>query len=103
MSNAPVFSWAFKGPCKRIYNIKQQTVACNMSLRHARSFSAMCSVARLFLRVAYVGSLLKERDIHSLQGACSFAWLISDLYLKNEAYTVCRALVPSRGICRIFA
>ena len=38
-------------------------------------------VARLFLRVAYVGFLLKERGIHS----------------------VCSALVPSRGSCRIFA
>ena len=49
-----------------MYNIKQQTVACCMSFRHARSFSAMYSVARLFLRVAYVGSLLKERGIHSV-------------------------------------
>ena len=66
MSNAPVFSWAFKGPCKRMYNIKQQTVACRMSLRHARSFSSMFSVARLFLPAPYVGSLVKERGIHSV-------------------------------------
>ena len=26
-----------------------------------------------------------------------------DLCLKNEAYTVCRALVCSCGLCRIFA
>ena len=83
MSNAPVFSCAFKGPCKRMYNIKLQTVACCMSLRHARSFSAMCCVVsykpRLFVRVAYVGSLLKERGLRSVQGGCSFAWLMSDL------------------------
>ena len=35
--------------------------------------------------------------------ACSFAWLMPGFYLKNEAYTVCRALVPSRDLCRIFA
>ena len=49
-----------------MYNIKQQTVACRMSLRHARSFSSICSVARFFLRAPYVGSLLKERGIHSV-------------------------------------
>ena len=49
-----------------MYNIKQQTVAFRMSLRHARSFSSMCSVARFFLRAPYVGSLLKERGIHSV-------------------------------------
>ena len=38
-------------------------------------------VGSLFLRVAYAGSLLKERGIHSVQ----------------------RALVPSRGLCWIFA
>ena len=38
-------------------------------------------VGRLFLRVAYVGSLLMERGIHSMKGACSFAWLMSDLCL----------------------
>ena len=27
---------------------------------------------------------------------------MTDLCLKNEAYTVCSALVPSRGLCRIF-
>ena len=37
-------------------------------------------VERLFLGVADDGSLL-----------------------KNEVYTVCSALVPSRGLCRIFA
>ena len=30
-------------------------------------------------------------------------WLMSDLYLKNEAYAVCRVLVPLRGLCWIFA
>ena len=60
-------------------------------------------VARLFLRVAYVGSLLIERGIHSVQRACFFAWLVSDLCLQNKVYTVCSALVPSRGLCRIFA
>ena len=29
-----------------------------------------------------------------MQGACSLTWLMSDLCLKNEAYTVCRVLVP---------
>ena len=52
-----------------MYNIKQQTVACCMSLRHARSFSAMCSVVshkpRLFVRMAYVGSYRKERGLRS--------------------------------------
>ena len=57
--------------------------------------SILC-VERLFLGVADDGSLLKERGIHSVQRACSFAWLMSDLYLQNEAYTVCRALVPWR-------
>lgn len=33
----------------------------------------------------------------------SIAWLLSDLCLKNEAYAVCRELVPSRGLRRIFA
>ena len=60
-------------------------------------------VARLFLCVAYVGSLLIERGIHSVQRACSFSWLMSDLCLQNEAYTVCSVLVPSRGLCWIFA
>ena len=35
--------------------------------------------------------------------ACSFAWLMPGLCLKNEVYTECRALVPSRDLCRIFA
>ena len=35
--------------------------------------------------------------------ACSFAWLMPGLCLKNEAYTLCRAPVPSRGSYRIFA
>ena len=60
-------------------------------------------VVRLFLRVAYVGSLFIERGIHSVQRACFFAWLVSDLCLQNKVYTVCSALVPSRGLCRIFA
>ena len=38
-------------------------------------------LARLFLRVAYAGSLLKERGIQSVQRACSFALLMSDLCL----------------------
>ena len=41
-------------------------------------------VARLFLGAAYVGSLLIERGIHSVLRACSFAWLMSDLCLKNN-------------------
>ena len=28
---------------------------------------------------------------------------MSDLYLKNEAYAVCRVLIPLRGLCWIFA
>ena len=28
---------------------------------------------------------------------------MSDLCVKNEAYTVCSVLVSSRGLCRIFA
>ena len=28
---------------------------------------------------------------------------MSDLCLYNEAYTVCRALVPWHGLCQIFA
>ena len=59
-------------------------------------------VARLFLRVAYVGCMFIERGIHSVYRVCSFAWLISDLCLKNEAYTVCNALVPSLGLCRMY-
>ena len=41
----------------------------------------MCQwVCRALVRsVAYVGSLLKERCLRSVQGACSFAWLMSDL------------------------
>ena len=54
------------GSWKRMYHVNQQTVACWMSLRRVRSFSAMCSVARLFLRVAYVGYLFKQRGIHSV-------------------------------------
>ena len=57
----------------------------------------------LFCRVAYVRSLLKERGICSVRGACSVAWLMSDLCLKNEAYAVCGVLVPSRGLWWIFA
>ena len=57
----------------------------------------------LFLDVTYVGSLLKERGIHSVQGTCLFTWLMSNRCLKNEAYTVCRVLVHSSGLCRIFA
>ena len=38
-------------------------------------------VERLLLDVAYVGSLLIERGIHSVWGACSLAWLMSDLCL----------------------
>ena len=38
-----------------------------------------------------------------MKGACSFAWLMPGLCVKNEAYTVCRALVPSRDLCGIFA
>ena len=79
-------------------------------------------VERLCLGVADDGSLLKERGIHCVQRACSFAWLMSDLCLKNEAYTVCSALLMSdlclqneayvvcsalivrlRALCRIFA
>ena len=41
-------------------------------------------VVRLFLRMAYVGSLLIEQGIHSVLRACSFAWLMSDLCLKNN-------------------
>ena len=73
--------------------------------RASKNYSAMniqC-VERLLLGVAYVGSLLIERGIHSVKGACSLAWLMSDLCLQNEAYTVCSELVPSRGLCRIFA
>ena len=58
---------------------------------------------RLFLRVAYVGSLLIERGIYSVQGACSFAWFKSDLCLKNNEYTVRSGLVPSRGSYGIIA
>ena len=36
-------------------------------------------VARLFVRVPYVGSLLIEEGIHSVYSACSFAYLMSDL------------------------
>ena len=64
-----------------------------------------------FLDVTYVGSLLKERGIHSVKGACLFEWLMWDLCLKNETYTVCRVLVPcvayvrsllkERGICSV--
>ena len=46
---------------------------------------------RLFLRVAYVGSLLIERGIPREQLTCFFGWLISDLRLWNETYTVCSA------------
>ena len=42
-------------------------------------------VGCLFLRVAYVGSFLKERGIPSAQGTCSLAWLMSHLCLKNKA------------------
>ena len=73
--------------------------------RACKNYSTMniqC-VERLLLGVAYVGSLLIERGIHSVKGACSLAWLMSDLCLQNEAYTVCSELVPSRGLCRIFA
>ena len=73
--------------------------------RASKNYSTMniqC-VERLLLGVAYVGSLLIERGIHSVKGACSLAWLMSDLCLQNEAYTVCSELVPSRGLCRIFA
>ena len=38
-------------------------------------------VARLFVGMAYVGSLLIERGIHSVQRACWLAWLMSDLCL----------------------
>jgi len=38
-----------------------------------------------------------------VSGACLFTWLMLDLCLKNEAYTVCRALVCSRGLCWVFA
>ena len=41
-------------------------------------------VACLFLHVAYVGSLLIERGIHCVSRACLFAWLMSDLCLKNN-------------------
>ena len=67
-----------------------------------------------------------DKCISFKEGAYSFAWLMSDLCLKNEAYTVCRmlvfsrdlksdlclkneactgcrALVCSHGLCRIFA
>ena len=35
--------------------------------------------------------------------ACSFAGLMSDLCLQNEAYIVCSTLVRSCGLCPIFA
>ena len=34
----------------------------------------------------------------SILSACSFAWLMPGLCLKTGAYTVCRALVPSRDL-----
>ena len=55
-------------------------------------------VARLFLHVAYVGSLFIERGIHSVQGACSFAWFKSDLCLKNNEYTVCSTGFQSSSV-----
>ena len=33
----------------------------------------------------------------------TFEWLMSDLCLKDEAYTVRSVLVPSSGLCQIFA
>ena len=41
--------------------------------------------------------------MYSVYSACFLAWLMTDLCLKNEVYTVCSTLVPSRGLCRIFA
>ena len=63
----------------------------------------MCGALVPLLLMAYVRSLLKERGIRSVRGGCSVAWLMSDLCLKNQAYAVCGVLVPSRGLCQIFA
>jgi len=61
-------------------------------------------VARLFLRVAYAGSLLERRTMYIQCVARLFLRVAyAGLCLKNEAYTVCSALVPSRGLCRVFA
>ena len=48
-----------------------------------RTRHTLC-VVRLFLRMAYARSLRIERGIHSVLCACSFAWLMSDLCLKNN-------------------
>ena len=40
--------------------------------------------------------------MRSVQGACSFTWLMSDLCSKIEAYAVCRVLVPWHDFCQIF-
>ena len=39
-----------------------------------------------------------DKCISFKEGACSFVWLMSDLCIKNEAYTVCRVLVFSRDL-----
>ena len=48
----------------------------------------------------FVGAL---STMISVLCACSFEWFMSDLCVKNEAYTVCRALVPWSGLSQIFA
>ena len=84
--------------------MQSQSAVCSLQMSYTayRTRHTQC-VARLFLRMVYVGSLLIERCIHSVQHACSFAWLMSGLCLQNEAHTMCSTLVPSRGLCRIVA
>ena len=55
---------------------------------------------RLFVCVAYVGSLLKKNEAYTVCRMLVFSCdLKSDLCLKNEACTGCRALVCSHGLC----
>ena len=63
MSNAQCFLGHLKARANGCKMLSKKNVACCMPLLHVRRLSAMCSVARLFLRVAYVESLFKEQGI----------------------------------------
>ena len=100
------FAWLMPGLCLKneAYTVCRALVPSRGFRRvfAQRTMYTQCT-ARLFLRVTYVGTLLRERCIQSVQRACFFASLVSELCLKNGVYTLSSALVPSRGFPWIFA